>query len=91
MATAETTLSQLLYTHEKLENLARGPLSAPVVDQMQQTAHELVLEIGTAPAQDWDEFYRKLKALLGDYLDVHQYLDVIRADVGRLAGANPTS
>lgn len=82
-----TPLSQLLYTHEKLENLTRGPLPAPIVDQMQQAVHELVLEIGNAPAEDWDEFYRKLKALLGDYLDVHQYMDIIRADVGRLAGA----
>jgi hypothetical protein len=82
-----TSLSQLLYSHEKLENLARGPLSEPIVSQMRDTVHELVLEIGNAPAEDWDEFYRKLKALLGDYMDVHQYMDVIRADVGRLAGA----
>ncbi|MGB3044596.1 MAG: hypothetical protein WBB98_15570 [Xanthobacteraceae bacterium] len=78
------TLSQLLYTHEKLENLARGPLSAPVVEQMKETAHELVLEIGTAPASDWDEFMRKLKVLLGDYMDVHEIMFGIEADLLRL-------
>lgn len=64
-----TSLSQLLYTHEKLENLARGSLSEPIVSQMKDTAHELVLEIGSAPAHDWDEFHRKLRVLLGDYID----------------------
>ncbi|MGB3044375.1 MAG: hypothetical protein WBB98_14435 [Xanthobacteraceae bacterium] len=84
MATKEITLSQLLYTHEKLENLARGPLSAPIVEQMRETAHELVLEIGTAPATSWDDFVRKLRVLLDDYLDVHDMMHSIEADLLRL-------
>jgi hypothetical protein len=44
-----------------------------------------VLEIGNAPAETWDEFHRKLRVLLYYYMDGHQYLDVIRGDVCRLA------
>ena len=79
------TLSQLLYTHEKLENLARGPLSASVVEKIKDTAQGVLLEIGKAPAQSWDEFHRKLKALLYDWDDVYEFMEVINNDVYRLA------
>lgn len=88
MATEEITLSQLLYTHEKLENLARGQLSAPIVEQMRETAHELVLEIGMARALSWEDFQRKLRVLLGDYLDVHDIMLNIGADLVRLRNPN---
>jgi len=78
------TLSQLLYTHEKLENLARGDLSRPVVEQIKDTAQGLVLEIGKTPALSWDEFNRKLAVLLDDYLDATAFLDVMREDISRL-------
>lgn len=83
------TLSQLLYTHEKVENLARGPLSPNVVDALRDAAHGLVLEMGNAPAASWDEFHRKLGALLDDYIDVGTFMGVIREDVCRLALTMP--
>jgi hypothetical protein len=83
------TLSQLLYTQEKLENLARGDLSRPVIEQIKGTAQGLVLEIGKTPAYSWDEFHRKLGVLLDDYIDSHAFLDVIGGDIARLAGVMP--
>jgi hypothetical protein len=86
MAANETTptLSQLLYTHEKLENLGRGSLSRPVVEQINATASGLVVEIGKTPADSWDEFHRKLGVLLDDHIDSSIFLDIIQDDVGRL-------
>jgi hypothetical protein len=78
------TLSQLLYTREKLENLARGALSRPVVEQIENTATGVLLEIGKTPANSWSEFHRKLAALLGDYIDSSIFLDIIREDTCRL-------
>jgi hypothetical protein len=83
------TLSQLLYTHEKLENLARGDLSRPVVEQIKDTAQGVALEIGKTPANSWSEFHRKLAVLLDDYIDAHRFLDVIGEDIARLAGVMP--
>ena len=87
-ATNETTptLSQLLYTHEKLENLARGSLSRPVVEQINAPAAGLVVEIGKTPADSWSEFHRKLGVLFDDHADSHAFLDVIGEDIARLAG-----
>jgi hypothetical protein len=78
------SLSQLLYTHEKLENLARGSLSRPVVEQINATAAGLVVEIGKTPADSWSEFHRKLGVLLDDHADSHEFLDVMQEDVSRL-------
>jgi hypothetical protein len=78
------TLRQLLYTHEKLENLARGALSRPVVEQIEDTAVSIKLEIGKTPANSWDEFHRKLAVMLGDYIDSSIFLDIIREDTCRL-------
>jgi len=78
------TLRQLLYTHEKLENLARGSLSRPVVEQIKATASGLVVEIGKTPANSWDEFHRKLGVLLDDHADSHAFMDVIGDDIARL-------
>jgi hypothetical protein len=92
MATVDATtptLSQLLYTHEKLENLARGSLSRQVIEQIENTAQGVLLEIGEARAQSWDEFERKLAVLLDDYNESNVFLDVIRDDIARLAGVMP--
>jgi hypothetical protein len=78
------TLRQLLYTHEKLENLARGDLSRPVVEQIKDTAQGVALEIGKTPANSWSEFHRKLAVLLDDYIDSRAFLETIREDVCRL-------
>ena len=85
----DIALSQLLYTHEKLENLARGDLSRPVIEQIRGTANGIVLEMGKAPAHSWDEFHRKLKVLLHDWDDVYEFMDVIRGDIARLALTAP--
>jgi hypothetical protein len=87
--TAAIPLSQLLYTHEKLSNLARGPLSGSVVGQIKDTATSVALEIGKAPAQSWEEFHRKLAVLLHDWDDVYEFMDVIRGDIARLALTAP--
>jgi hypothetical protein len=83
------TLRQLLYTHEKLENLARGDLSRPVIAQIIATASGLVVEIGKTPAQSWDEFHRKLGVLLDDHADSTSFMDVLGEDIARLAGVMP--
>lgn len=79
------SLSQLLYTHEKLENLARGPLSRPVIEQIKDTAQGVLLEIGKAPAMSWDELHRKVAALLDDYDDASTFMEVFNNDICRLA------
>jgi hypothetical protein len=78
------TLSQLLYTHEKLENLGRGSLSRPVIQQIEATAAGLVVEIGKTPANSWSEFHRKLAVLLDDHADSHAFMDVLGEDIARL-------
>jgi hypothetical protein len=83
------TLRQLLYTHEKLENLARGDLSRPVVEQIKDTAIGVALEIGKTPANSWSEFHRKLGVLLDDHPDSTAFMDVLGEDIARLAGVMP--
>ena len=87
MATDKDTtipLHQLLFTHEKVCNLKRAPLSEPVLNLLRSTAHDLVLEMGMAPAKTWDELIGKLRALLDDYTDSYQFVDIIADDIGRL-------
>ena len=52
-----------------MENLARGDLSRPVIEQIKDAAIGVALEIGKTPANSWSEFHRKLAVLLDDYID----------------------
>jgi hypothetical protein len=54
-----TTLSQFLYTHEKLRNLARGPLPSQIVDEMVHTVCGIAEKVLEAPAADWRELSKK--------------------------------
>jgi hypothetical protein len=85
----DVALSQLLYTHEKLENLARATLPPNVNDRIRDIAQGLALEMGKTPAHSWDEFHRKLKVLLYDWDDVYEFMDVIQGDIARLALTAP--
>jgi hypothetical protein len=77
------SLSQLLYTHEKLCNLARGPLSGGVVGQMRETAKDLLSEIASAPALSWPEFGKKVSLFFGELTNAptDEWLEAIQLSV----------
>ncbi|WP_407122715.1 hypothetical protein [Bradyrhizobium sp. STM 3561] len=79
MQTAErpTTLSQFLYTHEKLRNLTRGPLPDIVIEEMTQTACGIAERILEAPAADWRELSKKALLLLDELPYEPEWLDKI--------------
>ncbi|MEY9137193.1 hypothetical protein ACVIWV_009344 [Bradyrhizobium diazoefficiens] len=54
-----TTLSQFLYTHRRLTDLARGPLPSEIVEEMTHTACGIAEKILEAPAADWRELSKK--------------------------------
>jgi cytochrome P450 len=84
------TVSQLLYTHRRLTDLARGPLSDSVADEIHETANTVVCEIAGTPSASWHEFAAKVSLLLEELTTdpTEGWLDAIResvrADVERL-------
>jgi hypothetical protein len=77
------SISQLAFTHEKVRNLARGPLLASTVDDLLGTAAGIQKEIVDTPAADWSEFGAKVR-LLFDELTTDPsegWLDAIRESV----------
>ncbi|WP_225644300.1 hypothetical protein [Bradyrhizobium australafricanum] len=72
-----TSLSQFLYTHEKLRNLTRGPLPRAIVDEMVHTAHGIAVRALDAPAADWRELSRKALLLLDELPYEPEWLDRI--------------
>ncbi|MGY4313104.1 hypothetical protein [Bradyrhizobium sp. JR3.5] len=84
-----TSLSQFLYTHEKLRNLARGPLPRQIVDEMTDTACGIAEKMLEAPAADWHQLVRKVQVLLEELSDEAQWIekikDTLREDEARLS------
>jgi hypothetical protein len=86
------TLSQLLYTHRRLTDLARGPLSARAVDDLRGTAYGIQKEVVNTPAANWAEFGAKVRLLFDELTTdpTEGWLDAIResvrADIARLGG-----
>jgi len=83
------TLSQLLYTHRRLTDLARGPLPRQIVDEMTNTACGIAEKTLEAPAADWRELSKKALLLLDELPYDEEWLDRIRGslqeDVARLS------
>jgi hypothetical protein len=84
-----TTLSQYMYTHQRLTDLCRGPLPCDIVDQMTQTACGIAERILEAPAADWRELSKKAVLLIDELPYEEEWLDRIyeslRDDVARLS------
>jgi hypothetical protein len=87
------SVSQLVFTHTKITDLARGPLSSRAVDDLLGTEYGMQKEIVATPAADWSEFGAKVR-LLFDELTTDPttgWLDAIResvrADIERLEAA----
>ena len=85
-----TTLSQFLYTHQKLMNLARGPLPSAVVDEMVNTACGIAEKIVEAPAVDWRELSKKALLMIEELpVDDPDWVDRIceslSEDIARLS------
>ncbi|MGX9430281.1 hypothetical protein [Bradyrhizobium sp. LeoA1S1] len=77
------TVSQLLYTHRKTTDLARGPLPSRVVDDLRGTAYGIQKEIVATPAADWSEFAAKVRLLLDELTTdpTECWLDAVRESV----------
>jgi hypothetical protein len=84
-----TPLSQFLYTHQRLTNLARGPLPSAIVDEMLHTACGIAEKILEAPAADWRELSKKVLLLLNELPYEPEWLDKIcenlSEDISRLS------
>lgn len=84
-----TTLSQFLYTHRRLTDLARGPLPSQIVEEMTDTACGIAERVLDAPAADWRELSKKALMLLDELPYEPEWLDKIyeslREDIARLS------
>ncbi|WP_066506035.1 hypothetical protein [Bradyrhizobium macuxiense] len=78
-AVKNTSLSQFLYTHEKLRNLTRGPLPSDIVEEMTSTARGIAERILEAPASDWRELCRKALVLLDELPREPEWIERIEA------------
>lgn len=84
-----TTLSQYLYSHRRLTDLARGPLPSQIIEEMTNTACGIAERILEAPAADWRELSKKALLLIDELPHDPEWLDRIceslRDDVARLS------
>lgn len=87
------SVSQLLYTHRKLSDLARGNLPCRIVDEIVGIVSSLEVEIATRPSANIGEFAVKFDFLLPILIDhpteafANQLSTGIRADLAQLGGA----
>jgi hypothetical protein len=95
MATADdttTSISQLLYTHEKVCNLARGPIPDAIVDHLRGAASDLVDQVVRTQATSWRELARKAALFLDETTGAptEEFLsrirDSVHADIRHLDG-----
>jgi hypothetical protein len=58
------TLSQLLYAHQRITRLSGTAPSSGAVDNLRETAEEMLYDITLTRATSWEEFGRKVLLLV---------------------------